>query len=370
MLASTSLHAASAQAHMHPSTINNARHKILILSTRRQIHLNPARSKSRNRDPKLMANPNPLPSTRHLLTSLITAIASSTRQKESNTPNPLSSTTTSQNTKSAFLTLHSLFPHDFLPALDLLDRGLVTRFVLAEDSEGEEQRSETAEGLESDLVGGGGGNAHGDQTEYKQSKDARHGAEQTTQDENQTQDQIPNQKQIEQRTRRKRKQTVIYQVRSAQRIKTHSSSRSEQSTAATAGTSYEVRLKAWNCSCPAFAFAALPIGAASPPSPFLRCDGSGGDGYWDGGIGRDGDDAVGYGLGGDQHATNATITTDEDEDMTWLGFGGLTRGQDVPACKHLLACVVAERFQGFEQLVEEKGVGAEEVAGWAAGWGD
>jgi hypothetical protein len=119
-----------------------------------------------------------------------------------------------------------------------------------------------------------------------------------------------------------------------------------------------VRLKAWNCSCPAFAFAALPVDAAE-------------NGNRDGGFAEDEDDDVGYGLSGNRsNATTATATHDGEDEIAWLGFGGLTRGKDVPVCKHLLACVVAERCQGFEQLVEEKEVGVEEVAGWAAGWGD
>lgn len=35
-------------------------------------------------------------------------------------------------------------------------------------------------------------------------------------------------------------------------------------------------------------------------------------------------------------------------------------------CKHLLACVLAERIGGY---VEEREVVREEMAGWAAGWG-
>ena len=58
-----------------------------------------------------------------------------------------------------------------------------------------------------------------------------------------------------------------------------------------------------------------------------------------------------------------------DGEAGWR-FGGLTRGDGVPACKHLLACVIAEHCGGFEALVEEREVGVGEVAGWAAGWGD
>jgi TATA-binding protein-associated factor Taf7 len=122
-----------------------------------------------------MATPNPLPSTRHLLTSLISTIASSTQQQNQGeeTSNPLSNTAaTSQNTKSAFLTLHSLFPHDFLPALDLLDRGLVTRFILTGDSEASEQ-------LGPDRSGGGSDD-HGDKNDNNEAR-----TEEILQDENQ-----------------------------------------------------------------------------------------------------------------------------------------------------------------------------------------
>jgi hypothetical protein len=291
-------------------------------------------------------SPNPLPSTRHLLTSLITTIAKSTsnQQNDTETSNPLSNTAaTSQNTKSAFLTLHSLFPHDFLPALDLLDRGLVTRLILA----GESEEHGTREGMEPDLAG--------DENIANPSENERRRTE-TPQDENH----IPNPDQhqaAEQQTKRerKRKQTVVYLVRSAQRTKTSSSShRSEQQTST---TSYEVRLKAWNCSCPAFAFAALPVDDAAAGNGHSRRDN-----------GNEDDETAGYGLSGDQSATAAH--DDGDDEIAWLGFGGLTREEDVPVCKHLLACVVAERCRGFEQLVEEREVGVEEVAGWAAGWGD
>jgi len=51
-------------------------------------------------------------------------------------------------------------------------------------------------------------------------------------------------------------------------------------------------------------------------------------------------------------------------------FGGLAKGQDVPVCKHLLACVLVEQCAAFKHFVVEKDVSVEEMAGWAAGWGD
>jgi hypothetical protein len=204
-----------------------------------------------------MATKISLPSTRALLTSLITTLATSTQQpsvdqtEPSATSNPLSHA--NPNTKSILLTLHTLFPNDLLPALDLLDHGLVTRFILSE---------------------------------FKQ-------------------------------------KTIVYQVRTAQKPSSRSHAYSNA-----LGTSYEVHLTAWSCSCPAFAFAAFPA------------------------------------AGTDQGAGEG------DEDAEGWKFGGLTRGDDVPACKHLLACVIAERCRGFAGLVEVTEVGREEVAGWAAGWGD
>jgi hypothetical protein len=236
-----------------------------------------------------MAEPDALLSTRQLLTALVTTIATSTQHERGNA-NPLSDA--SPNTKSALLTLHTLFPNDLLPALDLLDRGLVTRFVLATNN-----GVETAEQHEASHT------------------------ETITTDGTQT--------------RMKGKQTVAYYVRTAQKP----SSRS-RAAAAQATTSYEVHLTAWSCSCSAFAFAAFP---ANLPSG--------------------GDDGQAF--------TGGAITDRGDwfEETGWR-FGGLTQGDDVPACKHLLACMIAEKCVGFERLVEEREISVEEVAGWAAGWGD
>ena len=57
--------------------------------------------------------------------------------------------------------------------------------------------------------------------------------------------------------------------------------------------------------------------------------------------------------------------------MEWI-FGGISLGDGMPpVCKHLLACVLAERCKGlFGGFVEERDVSVEEAAGWAAGWGD
>ncbi|KAK3701570.1 hypothetical protein LTR37_015424 [Vermiconidia calcicola] len=100
---------------------------------------------------------------------------------------------------------------------------------------------------------------------------------------------------------------------------------------------YEVRVDAWSCSCPAFAFSAFPAAASE------RTD-------------DESDDIT-------QQQTYRSNTE------TWI-FGGLTLGSDMPICKHLLAGVLVERCSIFATFVEEREVSVEELAAWAAGWGE
>ena len=95
----------------------------------------------------------------------------------------------------------------------------------------------------------------------------------------------------------------------------------------TSGSVYEVRTKAWSCSCSGFAFAAF------------------------GGLGiREEDDEQG-------------VEEEEGEggDDRWR-WGGMIRGGSPPVCKHLVACVLAERCsEMLGRYVIEKRVGLEEL---------
>lgn len=95
---------------------------------------------------------------------------------------------------------------------------------------------------------------------------------------------------------------------------------------------YIVRLGAWNCTCAAFAFSAFP-GAAS---------------------------SLVFEAGGEEEED-----VDCGEPGEWQ-FGGVSRdgiGGGVPCCKHILACVLAERLEGWVGGVKEREVGREEMAG-------
>ena len=71
-------------------------------------------------------------------------------------------------------------------------------------------------------------------------------------------------------------------------------------------TGYEVRLDAWSCSCPAFAFKVVNVATTS-------------------------------------HVSDQGI----DIQGRW-SFGGLSLGTEVPICKHLLACALIEHCDSFQ----------------------
>jgi hypothetical protein len=198
----------------------------------------------------------PLPTPRALLTSILNSLPAAAPTTQTNPPcNPLH--TLSSAHKSLLTTLHVLFPPPtLLQALDLLDRGLVTRIVCAQSPDSSTPSPTTAA-------------------------------------------------------------PAVYLVRSSQPRPRFSS----------AGPAYAVRLEAWNCSCAAFAFVAFP-GTGSA---------------------RDSRDENALGNAG------------------WV-VGGRSLGRDVPVCKHLLACVLAERWEGVVGgYVKERKVGREEMAGIGAG---
>ncbi|KAF2454437.1 hypothetical protein BDY21DRAFT_387555 [Lineolata rhizophorae] len=213
--------------------------------------------------------------------------------------------------RNLLLTLHALFPHELLPALDLLDRRLVLRFCVR-------PRPPSA------TVDGSGG----DQGQTEEAGTGHNGGGDRGREEAPTRD--TEALQI----------TQTYYVRSAQQPHHQLGRRHGGGSVGwtvnilDAGTThYEVRLRAWNCSCPAFAFAAYPAAANAS-----------GD------------------VDGEERLKG-------DEDNGWE-FGGATKGEDMPpACKHILACVLVERCPLFAEFVEHKEVCIEEAAGWAAGWG-
>lgn len=214
-------------------------------------------------------------------------------------PNPLQ-----PPQKPLLLTLHCLFPNELLPALDLLDRRLVTRLTI--------QRPHSSEvpALEIAPVAEGVGDA-------EQTRDAPTPPPPPRHDRSQ--------------------ECSVYYVRSSHQSRSRFASKRNENTT-TEGMNYEVRLQAWNCSCAAFAFAAF-------------------SGEWDGATIED-----------KRNASDGEGGGDDEEVVGAGGWGGKTLGRGIPVCKHLLACILAERVEELAAFVEEKLVSREEMAGMAAGW--
>jgi hypothetical protein len=159
---------------------------------------------------------------------------------------------------------------------------------------------------------------------------------------------------------------TIYYVRSAQQQRSSRFATSYDTT-----TYYQVRLRAWNCSCPAFAFSAFPATTATVTTRHVENE----------------ETAAEVAVHTSLHHSNSTThqelnnkkdsnnNDDDNADNKWI-FGGISlvgkeTTQPPPVCKHLLACVFVERCKGlFGGFVEDREVGVEEAAGWAAGWGD
>jgi hypothetical protein len=116
---------------------------------------------------------------------------------------------------------------------------------------------------------------------------------------------------------------------------------------------YIVRLEAWHCTCAGFAFSS--VASTSVASTGASCDDLGGRGW---------EEVVSWEEG-----------TGMDRDMEW-SFGGMSLdglaagagvGEGVPVCKHLLACLLGERWSvALGRYVVERRVGREEMAGIVA----
>ncbi|KAK4251624.1 hypothetical protein C7999DRAFT_27698 [Corynascus novoguineensis] len=122
------------------------------------------------------------------------------------------------------------------------------------------------------------------------------------------------------------------------------------------GKGYIVRLDAWHCSCAAFAFAAVQGDSAASQG-------------WQGTAGE-------TGLGNDDwhvspaaDESHAEVGTEEEWSFGGMSLDGRGAGlnEEVPVCKHLLACVLAERWHtALGRYVVKRTVQKEEMAGIVA----
>ncbi|KAK3372772.1 hypothetical protein B0T24DRAFT_242441 [Lasiosphaeria ovina] len=318
-----------------------------------------------------------LPSPRRVLASLVDAIASiplqqpagpaqQQQQQEART-NPLRLVPLSH--RYLIVTLHVLFPGLVLPALDLLDRGLVARVVLEcvghhgydnTAAAGSAPQEATAAVKPGD--GGGGVRAHATAPLPPPLPLPQEPESNTNSN-------------IKKPEARRNEAPQFFLVRSAQQQQ-HNQRRRRRGGGGGGGggmdgaptpgaplpaeATYMVRLGAWNCTCAAFAFAAVS--------------------------GTTADTATAHTQNGPAAATETEAHGPKDaelvvepEEAEW-SFGGMSlggypsegegegRGDDAaPMCKHLLACMLGERWQAaLGSYVVERTVTQDEMVGIVA----
>ena len=141
----------------------------------------------------------------------------------------------------------------------------------------------------------------------------------------------------------KQEHNSVYYVQSSQSSRSRFAAGPSRNHDALGGQSYEVRLKAWNCTCPAFAFASIAMLGDELYHAF-----------------NDVEDLETEDFFGEQYRFKGR----QDE------FGALLNGNaGAPMCKHLLACLLVERWAALESFVESRQMTKQEMSGWAAGWG-
>lgn len=200
--------------------------------------------------------------------------------------------------KPIILTLHCLFPNDLLPALDILDRKLVQRLVNADTGDTVVPASDSVTAAD----------------QSKEPSSTRSNPELTA-------------------------SQNIFLVTSAS-VPPHGPGTQSTTPTHEHEKGYEVRLQAWNCTCPTFAISAFrDLDSRRDLCP------------QEGETGHDRDESVAYPFGG-------TLPCPTDRDSP-------------PVCKHILACVLFARcpalFGGGGD--GSRRVSVEELAGWCAGWG-
>lgn len=220
------------------------------------------------------------------------------------------STIQAAQVKSLMLTLHCFFPNELLLALDILDRGLVRRLIRGSQEEVSDLENDTA--LPSSSL------SH------------RLSLSQVPPMENSCNEQVED-------------VFLVISASSSASIFTSISARQEGI------KGYEVRLTAWNCTCPTFILSAFREEVGSE----LDLDHNQND---------------------DDDIHGDSVDTDEQGYNNRFG-GTLTRGPtrlSPPICKHILACfllVRCPRLFGTGEGAERHRVSVKELAGWCAGWG-
>ncbi|KAH7040591.1 uncharacterized protein B0I36DRAFT_12796 [Microdochium trichocladiopsis] len=276
-------------------------------------------------------------------------------------------------------TLHVLYPSILLPALDLLDRRLVTRVVVANSSSSNNNDSTNSD-----------------------TKNAR--PEEASLQRTRTFHLVRSAQQQQQSTTTSRRRhhhhnhnTTLDSVSIAAALAGSGRGATTIPAApapapASGGKVYVVRLDAWNCSCAAFAFSAFPPEATSRFPQHQSGPGAAGSSAQTSLLARLKSEGPGAGQArsDDHDLASRTRASDSGYEIfpaashdehgihgdaaqtnrSWecggFSIDGLPGSGivNVPCCKHLLACLLGERWSSvLGEYVQERRVGREEGAG-------
>ncbi|KAK0673430.1 hypothetical protein QBC41DRAFT_125157 [Cercophora samala] len=297
----------------------------------------------------------PLPTPRHFLTTLLNRLSTIPLEPPQPPSAAINQTQPPNNALSRIplahrhlvITLHVLFPNLLLPALDLLDRGLVQKLTLSLSNPNpattqppppppiNKIKLEDPPQLPQPTGNNEENNVRNKPSE--ENKGSIYVVYSTT-------TATPS---------RKRKTTTTTTTTTTTLPKPDPDNESPLSVEREKNTQkYLVHLQAWNCTCAAFAFStvqSLLDSSPSPPPPLPN-------------------DL----LLPEQQQPGASEAQPGQEQQDWE-FGGLStdgkgpNGGQVPMCKHLLACLLAERWDNaLGGYVTSKGVGKGEMAGVVA----
>ncbi|KAH7626847.1 hypothetical protein B0T09DRAFT_347889 [Sordaria sp. MPI-SDFR-AT-0083] len=270
------------------------------------------------------------------------------------------------------ITLHVLFPGVVLPGLEVLERGLVERVIL---------RCAATSGKAVALVKREEQKRHEqEEDDVTMQEDGTNELESRDENEKPKQNKPPGEGQLEER----RRPAQCYLVRSSQflnnthprrggkRKKSNMGGLGDADTEKTDGSEadrhqiqmqrYLISLEAWNCTCAAFAFACCVSEPELQPEPKAR-----GEPEEDTGKELPEEREEGKQEEGERQRVKDKLGT-----AGWT-FGGMTlfdagdHSSVPPVCKHLLACLLADKWRGaLGRYVTERVASREEMAGVVA----
>lgn len=263
--------------------------------------------------------------------------------------------------RTILLTLHVLFPHSLLDALDLLDRGLVIKLLYKPPSALSSTTSAVASPHEHTARDD---NERGPQSVHN--PDSAGQVQEHVRWHVLSSQSLPSDDRSRWQSRNQQYQSRSYgSDRRGSGYYNSRDDRDEHAGGIGGGTSYAVHPKAWNCSCPAFAFAAVAAAKSVMPSTSNRGGERGeearntGDNVQDL-LGDAVDLRSGAHGGGMESLWRAQLLQGAAQSQSVarttaaLPFGGLTgnthpRGRETvpPICKHLLACLLADKCPAF-----------------------